>query len=87
MKLFKGFFNRKKKLSKYKDEIIEISAIKVRDNVIEDTFSYLIKPNNEIPYFITELTKITNEMVENALLIEEVLPRFIDFIESSSLDE
>ena len=67
------------------DEIIEISAIKVRDNVIEDTFSYLIKPNNEIPYFITELTKITNEMVENALSIEEVLPRFIDFIEDEIL--
>lgn len=67
------------------DEIIEISAIKVIDNVIEDTFSYLIKPNNEIPYFITELTKITNEMVENALSIEEVLPRFIDFIEDEIL--
>lgn len=67
------------------DEIIEISAIKVIDNVIEDTFSCLIKPNNEIPYFITELTKITNEMVENALSIEEVLPRFIDFIEDEIL--
>ena len=62
------------------DEIIEISAIKVRDNVIEDTFSYLIKPNNEIPYFITELTKITNEMVENAPSIEEVLPKFLDLL-------
>lgn len=75
------------------DEIIEIGAMKVRDNVIVATFESLIKPDGYYSYddddnetfeyvdaFITELTGITNEMLESAPLIEDVLPKFIDFI-------
>ena len=62
------------------DEIIEIGAIKVDNNKVMDEFHSLIKPDNEIDEFITNLTGITNEMVENAPNIEEVLPNFINFI-------
>ena len=51
-------------LDSYNGEILEISAIKVRDKKEVEYFSKLIKTNNEIGYFTTRLTGITNEMVE-----------------------
>lgn len=65
------------------DEIIEIGAIKVEDGKEIETFSTLIKPEYEIDEFITELTGITNEMVINAPKINDVLPKFMDFIKDS----
>lgn len=62
------------------DEIIEIGALKIKNNEIVDKFTSLIKPKYPIDEFITELTGITNEMVKDAPLINEVLPRFLDFI-------
>lgn len=44
-------------------EILEISAVKVRNKEIVDTFSKLIKVNEEIGVLTTNLTGITNEMV------------------------
>lgn len=65
------------------NEIIEIGAIKIKNGKELITFNTLIKPRYEISSFITELTGITNEMVINAPKIEEVLPKFMDFIEDS----
>ena len=62
------------------DEIIEIGAIKVDNYKLIDEFHSLIKPENEIDEFITSLTGITNDMVENAPTIEKVLPKFLNFI-------
>lgn len=62
------------------DEIIEISGVKVVNDEIIDTFSSLVKPENLISPFITELTHITNEMVKDADKIEVVLPKFMEFI-------
>lgn len=67
------------------DEIIEIGALKVKDEKIIDKFSYLIKPTRPIDEFITELTGITNEMVENAPCLGEVFPNFLKFIGDSIL--
>ncbi len=61
-------------------EIIEIAALKVRDNVVVDTFSELVKPSGIIPEEICKLTGITNEMVSDKPDIENILPKFIDFI-------
>ncbi len=66
-------------------EIIEISALKVEKGVIIDQFDSLIKPEERIDEFITELTGITNEMVAEAPSIEEVLPAFMDFIKDEIL--
>lgn len=65
------------------DEIIEIGAIKIEDGKEIETFSTLIKPKYKIDEFITELTGITNEMVMDAPKINEVLPKFMDFIKDS----
>ena len=42
------------------DEITEITALKYRDNKLVDTYSSLIKINQELDPFIVELTGITN---------------------------
>lgn len=65
------------------DEIIEIGAINIEDGKEIGTFSTLIKPEYKIDEFITELTGITNEMVMDAPKINEVLPKFMNFIKGS----
>ena len=62
------------------DKIIEISALKVRNNIITDKFTSLINPSIEISPFITQLTGITNEMLLTAPPLKEILPNFISFI-------
>lgn len=66
-------------LSPQKCEIIEISALKVRNDRIVDTFSSLIKPSKPVSSFITKLTGITNDMVNSAPDIKSVLPKFLKF--------
>lgn len=61
-------------------EIIEISALKVRDDEIVDSFSSLVKPSKKINSFITNLTGITNEMVAEAPKIKTILPEFMNFV-------
>ena len=61
-------------------EIIEIGAIKVRDGVTVDKFSEFVKPTNRISGAVTALTGISQEDVENARNISEVLPDFLEFI-------
>lgn len=61
-------------------EIIEVSALKVRDERIRDEFSSLIKPDEPIAPFITHLTGITDETVENAPDVRDVLQEFYGFI-------
>lgn len=62
------------------DEVIEIGAIKVKNNKIVSKFNSLVKPKNEMDEYITELTGITNEMVKEAPTIEEILPDFMNYI-------
>ena len=61
-------------------EIIEIGAVKVEDGKITDKFSTFVNPKRPIPFRITELTSITDEMVIGSPDIETILPQFIDFI-------
>lgn len=65
------------------DEIIELAGIKIANGIEIDRFQALV--NAEIDDFITELTGITSEMLEDAPEIEEVLPRFLTFVGNSSL--
>ena len=65
-----------------KHEIIEIGAIRVnRDGEQHDTFETLIKPSKRIPKRITEITGITQEMVElDGVSIIEALTDFQAFV-------
>ena len=64
-------------------KIIEIGAVKVVGGEIVDRFSEFINPEVPIPYNITKLTSITDEMVMDAETIEVILPRFLEFIGDS----
>lgn len=62
------------------DDILEISAVKVRNNTITDSFNSLVHYAEELPEFITELTGITNDMVKDAPSLDIVLNNFYNFI-------
>lgn len=62
------------------DVIIEISAVKVRDGRVEDTFSSLINPGRRIPYGATAVNGISDEMVADEPELKFVFPKFIEFI-------
>lgn len=67
-------------LSPYKDEIIEIGAVRVnKEGQIVDTFSTLVKPSQPVSDFIQNLTGISNDMLVDAPSIYVVLPRFANF--------
>ena len=68
-----------------KDEIIEISAVKFINGEYHSDFTTFIKPKNEIPKQIIDLTGISNQMVLDAPLIEDVLDEFISFIDNGIL--
>ena len=68
-------------LSKHYHKITEIAAIKIKNNKIKDKFEELVNPKIRIPHFITNLTGISNEMVENKPDIEETLPKFLKFLQ------
>ncbi len=67
-------------LSNTKNEIIELSAVKIRKNEISKTFSTLVKPEGYISSFIRNLTGISNEMVSTAPKISDILKKYLDFI-------
>ncbi|MBQ6632105.1 MAG: PHP domain-containing protein, partial [Romboutsia sp.] len=67
------------------DKITEIGAVKIQNFKVVDRFSELINPQKDISYKIQELTGITNDMVKDKPTIEEVLPKFIEFIGDSVL--
>lgn len=61
-------------------EILEISAIRYRNERKAGVFSSLIKPTQRIVPFITELTGITDGMVAGAPDIDTVLDGFVGFV-------
>lgn len=57
-----------------------MAAIRVREGAIDDTFTSLINPGYQIDDFITDLTGITNEMLEPAPDLDTVMPELLRFI-------
>lgn len=72
-------------LSQTYDEIIEIAAHKVFQGGIIDTFEVFVNPGCPIPEKIVGITHITDDMVKDALSIEEILPKFMEFCKNSIL--
>lgn len=67
------------------DKITEIGAVKVENFKVVDRFSQLINPEKDISYKVQELTGITNDLIKDKPTIEEVLPKFVEFIGDSVL--
>ena len=67
-------------LSSKTDRIIEIGAVVLKDGQEIDRFQTFVDPERHLERKIVELTGITEEMLVGAPKIEEVLPKFLDFI-------
>lgn len=61
------------------NQIIEIGAVKVENRQIVDTFSTFVNPERPIPFNITKLTSIDDNMVANYPNIDVILPKFLEF--------
>ena len=74
-------------LNKKKDELISIGAVVIRDLQIDlsSMFHYFIRPQNMDPTQATLVHRITPEQLESAEPIEDVLPRFVEYIYGSLL--
>lgn len=67
-------------LSRHSHRITEIAAVKVENLQVVKKFETLVNPQIPIPSFITSLTGISNSMVKDSPVIEEVLPKFLKFV-------
>ena len=61
------------------NQIIEIGAVKVENRQIVDTFSTFVNPERPIPFNITKLTSIDDNMVADYPNIDVILPKFLEF--------
>ena len=66
-------------LSANKNRIIEIGAVLVKDGIVLDTFSTFVDPKTPIPPKITELTGISDYMVQGAPDEETAVRDFLEF--------
>ena len=67
-------------LDPYNDRIIEIAAIRFDDGEISDRYVELINPERPISRMITEITGISNKMVQNAPTEETIIDDFLHFL-------
>ncbi|MBQ8246525.1 MAG: 3'-5' exoribonuclease [Lachnospiraceae bacterium] len=67
------------------DKIIEIGAVKVKDGLMQETFSTLIHPGRKLEERVMELTGIDDTMLVDAPELSEVLPGLFEFLEDLPL--
>ena len=62
------------------DRITEIAAVKVESGRIVDRFSSLVYSEVPIPPNVEQITGISNEMLSDAPTENEIIPRFLEYI-------
>lgn len=67
-------------ISSARDQVIEISAVKVRNGKVIDEFSSLVNPLMPIPYGATAVNGITDVMVKNSPTFDVVFAEFLRFV-------
>ena len=67
-------------LSSRADRIIEIGAVILKNGEEIDRFQTFVDPGRKLDRKIVELTGITDEMLVGAPSIQEVLPKFLEFV-------
>ncbi|MBD8497101.1 PolC-type DNA polymerase III [Paenibacillus arenosi] len=72
-------------LSVTNNKIIEIAAVKMQDGKEIDRYASFVNPHERIPYNIQQLTNITDDMVQDAPEVDEVLKQFVAFVEDDIL--
>lgn len=63
------------------DRMIQFAVVFVRDWKIQSTFSTFIQPGKKIPFFIQDLTNISDEDVKDAPVFEKVAGQIYDMLE------
>lgn len=72
-------------LSAVYDTIIELAAVKVKGGEIIDRFESFANPHHRLSATTINLTSITDDMVENAPEVSEVLTKFRDWAQDAIL--
>jgi DNA polymerase-3 subunit alpha (Gram-positive type) len=72
-------------LSVTSNKIIEIAGVKMVDGKVIDEFAKFIDPHEKIPYHISQLTNITDDMVAGAPEESEVIPQFVEWARDAVL--
>ena len=67
-------------LSPENDRIIEIGAVILKEGKEISRFQTFVDPGRKLSQTVVDLTGITDEMLQGAPTIEEVLPQFLDFV-------
>ena len=67
-------------LSSRTDRIIEIGAVILKNGQEVDRFQTFVDPERPLEKKIVDLTGITDDMLRGAPKIEEVLPKFLEFV-------
>lgn len=65
------------------NRITEISIFKYDGREVVDEFTSLVNPECDIPYFITALTGIDNDMVRTAPSLEDITPKILEITSNS----
>lgn len=72
-------------LSQNKNDIIEIAAIKIKNGNEIEYFDQLVKPQQEVSLKTSYLTGITNDDLESARNVDEVINEFSTFVGTTSI--
>jgi DNA polymerase-3 subunit epsilon len=67
------------------DRITEVAALRIADGRIVERYVSLVNCGVRIPAFITQLTGISQQMVDSAPPAHEVVPQLLDFIGTDTL--
>lgn len=72
-------------LSPDKDDIIEIGALRIRDNIVVAEFSQLIKASKPLSKTISQITGITDDMLADVKELDDTLSDFLQFINNDTV--
>jgi DNA polymerase-3 subunit epsilon len=67
------------------DRITEVAALRICEGKIVDRYVSLVNCGMRIPAFITQLTGISQRMVDSAPPADEVMPQLLEFIGTDAL--
>ncbi|HJT26518.1 MAG TPA: exonuclease domain-containing protein [Pyrinomonadaceae bacterium] len=67
------------------NRLIELGAFRIRGGRIADKFVTLVNPEIPIPRFVATLTGISNDMVKDAPVFADVVPKWLDFVSEAVL--
>ncbi|TSA13820.1 MAG: 3'-5' exonuclease [Comamonadaceae bacterium] len=71
--------------SPQRDRITEIAAVRMEGGQEAARWSTLVNPGTPIPFFIRNLTGISNQMVHDAPTFSNVVPRLLELLDGAVL--